>query len=142
MDIVLERKEQYKVHGVEYTCPWVFLITYGQPTFEWRGAAERGRRENAERKIALFAVGRAGADMNILRQIAPPERPPLMLDGLKFQELFVWISASQRKISSQKVGNSRHYHQPRAGRQHRKWRSGYEVGGYRCIGARHQSCQD
>jgi uncharacterized protein YegL len=31
-------------------------------------------------------------------------RPPLKLDGLKFVELFVWLSQSQKRVSASKVG--------------------------------------
>lgn len=44
--------------------------------------------------------------MNILKQISPPERPPVMLNGLDFRELFVWLSASMKRVSSGKVGQA------------------------------------
>jgi uncharacterized protein YegL len=42
--------------------------------------------------------------MNVLKQIAPTDRPPLMLDGLKFDELFIWLSKSVTRVSSGKPG--------------------------------------
>lgn len=44
--------------------------------------------------------------MNILKQISVPERPPIMLNGLDFRELFVWFSASMKRVSSGKVGQA------------------------------------
>jgi uncharacterized protein YegL len=43
--------------------------------------------------------------MSILSQIAPPNIPPVMLDGLKFQQLFCWLSDSMKRVSSSKVGS-------------------------------------
>jgi uncharacterized protein YegL len=41
--------------------------------------------------FVFFAVGVGGADLNILRQIVV-DREPLKLQGLKFRELFKWLS--------------------------------------------------
>lgn len=42
--------------------------------------------------------------MSILHQIAPPERPPLMLNGLDFRSMFLWLSDSMVRVSSSTVG--------------------------------------
>lgn len=104
LDQIESRKQEYKTNGIDYTRPWSLLITDGFPTDDIQSAIERVHQEEATRKIAFFAVGVQGADMELLARIATPERPPLKLDGLKFNELFVWLSASQRRISTQKVG--------------------------------------
>ena len=84
LDLMEQRKETYKNNGVQYYRPWVFLITDGAPTDSWQNAARRIREMEAQRRMLFFAVGVAGADMNKLRQIALPERPPVMLNGLDF----------------------------------------------------------
>ncbi|HET8549100.1 MAG TPA: VWA domain-containing protein [Bryobacteraceae bacterium] len=102
LDLVRNRKAVYKANGVPYYRPWVFLITDGGPTDEWGTAAKKVHDEEQANGIAFFAVGTAGADMEVLSQIAV--RPPLHLDGLKFVELFVWLSQSQKRVSGSKVG--------------------------------------
>lgn len=98
------RKEAYRENGVQYYRPWMFLITDGAPTDEWKNAADLVRQGEAERKFSFFAVGVEGADFDTLRQIAPPERPPVRLKGLDFQAMFVWLSASMKRVSTAKVG--------------------------------------
>ncbi|KHG39123.1 MAG: VWA domain-containing protein [Aphanizomenon flos-aquae KM1D3_PB] len=106
LDLLETRKQTYKDNGVHYYRPWVFLITDGAPTDAWEGAAQRVREEEEQRRMLFFTVGVQGADMNKLRQIAPPERPPVTLNGLDFRSLFVWLSTSMKRVSSGKVGEA------------------------------------
>jgi uncharacterized protein YegL len=100
IDLVEQRKSEYKQHGVEYYRPWVFMITDGAPTDEWTLAADRVRAAEAASALAFFAVGVDNADMGTLGQIAV--RTPIRLQGLKFVELFVWLSKSQQRVSAGK----------------------------------------
>ncbi|HTU21699.1 MAG TPA: VWA domain-containing protein [Gemmataceae bacterium] len=96
LDLVEQRKERYRVNGMSYSRPWLFLITDGMPQGDsletTRQAVQRLRAAEAARKAAFFAVGVAGANMNLLTRISV--RPPLKLEGLRFSELFAWLSAS------------------------------------------------
>lgn len=65
--------------------------------------ARQVHRAEEANGLAFFAVGVKGANLDVLGQIAV--RPPLKLDGLKFVELFVWLSQSQRRVSSSKPGD-------------------------------------
>jgi len=103
LDMVEERKTQYKANGVVYYRPWVFLITDGEPTDEWKEAAMRVKEAEEANGLAFFAVGVEGANLDVLGAIAV--RRPLPLQGLKFVELFVWLSQSQRTVSSSKPGD-------------------------------------
>ncbi|MBD2522584.1 VWA domain-containing protein [Nostoc sp. FACHB-133] len=106
LDFLENRKQTYKDNGILYYRPWVFLITDGEPNDSWQPAAQRLREAEAQSRLSFFAVGVQGADMNILKQISPPERPPVMLNGLDFRELFVWLSTSMKRVSSGKVGQA------------------------------------
>lgn len=106
LDMLEERKGQYKASGISYYRPWLFLITDGGPTDAWQEASRRVRAgDNNERKaFSFFGVGVEGANMERLAQICSPSRPPLKLDGLNFRELFVWLSASMKSVSQSKPG--------------------------------------
>ncbi|MGF1934805.1 MAG: vWA domain-containing protein [Nostoc sp. ChiQUE02] len=106
LDFLENRKQTYKDNGILYYRPWVFLITDGEPNDSWNSAAQRLREAEAQSRLSFFAVGVQGADMNILKQISPPERPPVTLNGLDFREMFVWLSASMKRVSSGKVGQA------------------------------------
>jgi len=106
LDLVEARKRTYNAHGIKYYRPWVFLITDGAPTDgkRWEQAAARvGAMEDA-RKLSFFAIGVAGANMDILGRITPPSRPPLRLQTLAFRDLFEWLSASVKRVSVGKIG--------------------------------------
>jgi len=98
-----ERKAAYQQAGIDYYRPWVFLITDGVPTDEWQSAASMVRAAEAGKNLSFFAVAVQGADIAVLSQIAPPQRPPLALQGLRFADLFQWLSRSLGKVSQSKV---------------------------------------
>jgi uncharacterized protein YegL len=106
LNLLEKRKQTYKDNGVLYYRPWVFLITDGAPTDHWQSAAQRVREAEAQRRLLFFGVGVQGANMNLLKQITPPERPPVMLNGLDFRDLFVWLSTSMKRVSTGKIGEA------------------------------------
>ena len=97
IELVRQRKDDYKSNGISYFRPWIFLITDGEPTDEWQSAARQVHEGEDKGAFAFFAVGVAGANMNALRQISV--REPLKLEGLKFRELFQWLSNSMKDVS-------------------------------------------
>ena len=110
IEMVRERKTAYKQQGTDYFRPWIFLITDGEPTDMspgdelWTQAVGQVHDGERDREFLFFAVGVEPADMNILKQIAPDERPPLQLRPGRFKEMFAWLSKSQRQVSASRVG--------------------------------------
>lgn len=105
LDLIQERKQQYRSYGISYYRPWVFLITDGEPQGETPEEVERAvqrlRNEEDAKRVALFAVGVEGANMPKLRSLFT--RTPLKLKGLNFRELFLWLSASMQRVSQSRI---------------------------------------
>jgi uncharacterized protein YegL len=102
LQMVDNRKAEYKRNGISYYRPWIFLITDGGPTDEWRSAAAAVREGDSSKKFAFFAVGVRGANMEVLSQISL--REPLSLDGLRFRDMFKWLSSSLKSVSQSTPG--------------------------------------
>lgn len=103
LDVLEQRRRQYRRHGLP-TCfrPWIFLITDGKPKDEWQAAAQRIQQGEGERHFWFHAVGVEGADLDILRALTG--RPAHRLHGLRFRDLFRWLSQSQRSVSRSSPG--------------------------------------
>jgi uncharacterized protein YegL len=100
--MIEERKAAYRANGIPYFRPWVFLLTDGAPTDEWQSAAVKVKDGEEHRRLAFFAVGVEGADFGVLKQVC--YREPLKLKGLRFRDLFQWLSNSQRSLSHSTPG--------------------------------------
>jgi uncharacterized protein YegL len=104
LDIIDDRKAAYKAAGLQYYRPWILLLTDGQANS--RGFDEAIARLNATeaaRGVTVFAVGAGpNVDWQQLSRVSV-QRSPAPLDGLKYEELFEWLSASLSNVSNSTV---------------------------------------
>jgi len=103
LDLLQRRKRQYASNGVAYYRPWAFLITDGEISNPDQ-VAQRVSEEERKNGVSFFAVGVESANEDSLRTISAV-RPPKMLAGLKFQELFLWLSSSLKAVSKTRPGD-------------------------------------
>ena len=105
LDLIQERKQVYRDNDILYYRPWIFLITDGEPQGETGYIVDQAVRRIAEeedqKRVAFFSVGVGNVNMARLAQITT--RTPVRLQGLKFDELFAWLSASMAKVSQSKT---------------------------------------
>jgi len=109
LDLLKERKVELSRLGLPQFRAWVFLITDGSPTDDrlavWNEAVQRIRDGEQKKSFLFFAVGVKGANMVKLKELCA-DRPPVTLDGLRFRDLFQWLSASQKDIAKSQPGES------------------------------------
>jgi uncharacterized protein YegL len=106
LQLVEQIKSDLKSSGISYTRPWMMVITDGEPTDstdEWARAVTECRDAESSRKVEIFTIGVEGANMSKISEIS--SKPPLQLEGVKFKELFVWLSASLSAASKSRPGD-------------------------------------
>jgi uncharacterized protein YegL len=102
--LLRQRKDIYRQAGIAFYRPWVFLITDGAPTDSWQNAAAQIKDGEAKKAFSFYPVGVQGANLDILRQLAT--REPLMLKGVRFRDLFAWLSNSLSSVSHSTPGEA------------------------------------
>jgi uncharacterized protein YegL len=101
LDIIEDRKHAYKAAGLQYYRPWILLLTDGKPNNDgFDEAAARLNTAESAKGVIVFAVG-AGprVDYQQLGRLSV-QRSPAPLEGLKYTELFAWLSASLSNVSN------------------------------------------
>lgn len=110
ISLIRSRKQTYKEIGTDYYRPWIFLVTDGEPTDMkpgddlWDRAVSAIQNGETSREFLFFGVGVEPADMETLRKICPPERPPVQLRPGRFRDMFAWLSKSHQRVSASRVG--------------------------------------
>ncbi|MFJ5770799.1 VWA domain-containing protein [Psychrobacillus sp. NPDC093180] len=108
LDLLEERKNEYKEAGVDYFQPWLVLMTDGEPNgddYELQRAINRATELVNNRKLTVFPIGIGNeADMDVLASFSPT-RPPLRLKGTNFKEFFEWLSQSVSTVSQSMPGD-------------------------------------
>jgi uncharacterized protein YegL len=103
LEMLQQRKAEYKQNGISYYRPWIFLITDGAPTDEWRNAAALVHEGEERGAFSFFAIGVEGADMSVLRQISA--RQPVRLRELRFRDFFIWLTGTLKSATRTNPGD-------------------------------------
>lgn len=104
MDAVEARKATYKEGGVQYYRPLILWVTDGLATDDVTEAKTRIAAYSEKKKMSFFPVAVEGADLGAMQDLASKEA--LKLSGLKFEELFLWLSASASAVSASQPGDA------------------------------------
>jgi uncharacterized protein YegL len=101
LDIIEDRKQAYKMAGLQYYRPWILALTDGKANLG--GFEEAVSRLNAAETasgVTVFAVGVGPkVDYQQLGRLSV-RRGPAPLDGVRFEALFEWLSASLTSVSN------------------------------------------
>lgn len=101
-----EQKSRYRSKGIAYNRPWLFLLTDGTPTDDdWEQVAAQSRAAEQAAKLIFFSIG-VGPDADLGKLAQFSTRNPVRLQGLKFRELFLWMSRSTSSASKAAQGTN------------------------------------
>lgn len=103
LDTIEERKKEYKSNGVQYYRPILMLISDGLATDDTSEATRRLQEAHEQKKVNFMPIAVEGADVDKLTALSG--KTALRLSGLKFEELFEWLSASAASVSSSQPGD-------------------------------------
>jgi uncharacterized protein YegL len=103
LDEIETQKNEMRNAGVPYKRPILMLLSDGEPTDDWQGVAAACKNAENAHKVNIMSIGiGASANKDILGQFS--NKGALSLDGLKFKELFVWLSRSIQAVSRAQTG--------------------------------------
>lgn len=102
MQIVMARKQELRLSGLQHFRPQICLVTdgiptdqHGHPTDSWRRLVPVLSREQEERRFRLYAIGVGGVTSHgaqVLEALAPKFNA--RLEGFPFRDLLQMMSAS------------------------------------------------
>lgn len=107
LDLLDERKREYKSRGVDYYQPWLVLITDGEdngdPASMMR-AKERIHELVADKKLCLypFHIGKSNG-LEALQALTP-DQPALNISANQLRSMFRWLKKSVSKVSCSRIG--------------------------------------
>lgn len=108
IEVVADRKQYYKDHGIAYKRPWIVMITDGYADVSH--IKDQVKREGSEDKdtgchyfFQPIAIDE-GSDMTILDSLAT--RAAFKLKNQKFSSFFQWLSKSLETIATADVGTN------------------------------------
>lgn len=105
LDEVESQKAQMRSAGVSYKRPIVMLLSDGEPSDDWNQAAADCKSAETAHKINVMAIG-IGKEANKDILSAFSNKGALNLDGVKFNELFIWLSRSIQAVSRASTGTT------------------------------------
>lgn len=105
MDMVAQKKAQYRSLGVSYYRPWIYCITDGCPTDNYLDAAKRLKTMESEKGVLGYCVGVDGCDFETMSGVFNEKRI-FKLNDLDFSGLFQFVSSSLAAISSSGAATS------------------------------------
>jgi uncharacterized protein YegL len=105
LDEIESQKVQMRSAGVSYKRPIVMLLSDGNPTDDWHQVAAECKSAESAHKVNVMPIGIGNqADRDILGAFS--NKGAMNLQGLKFKELFVWLSRSIRAVSRAPAGGT------------------------------------
>ncbi len=105
LDEVESQKTQMRSAGVSYKRPIIMLLSDGEPTDEWQQVAADCKNAETAHKVNIMSIG-IGNQANKTILGAFSNKGALNLSGLKFKELFIWLSRSIQAVSRAPAGGT------------------------------------
>ena len=104
LDAVEERKASYKSNGIQYFRPIIMILSDGLSTDSTSEASIRLKEFTEKKKLTFMPIAIEGADVDALTALSGKQA--LKLKGVKFEELFQWLSASAAAVSASQPGDT------------------------------------
>lgn len=104
LDLLEQRKNEYKANGVDYFQPWIVILTDGVPTDDTSNAVNRCLDLEAAGKLTVFPIAlNDEVDMEVLSTFSAKRKPIKIKEG-KLDSFFEWLGKSVSIVSSSQVG--------------------------------------
>ncbi|WP_042459992.1 vWA domain-containing protein [Neobacillus dielmonensis] len=111
-NLIDQRIGIYQSTGVEYYKPWLVFFTDGAPTDDIELSVKKTVNAYQNNKLVIYPVAVGDyADLEVLKRYSP-DHPPLVMDEMKFEDFFSWLSESVQRVSESLPGEPVDYGVP------------------------------
>ena len=97
LELLENRKNDYKNRGVPYYQPWMVIMSDGYPDYDPHQAYQITYKMSQNRKLVCLPLGVQDADMGLLSKFST--KPAVKLRGINFTAFFEWLSKSVQAVS-------------------------------------------
>jgi uncharacterized protein YegL len=113
LEAIEAQKAELRNAGVSYKRPLLILMSDGAPTDDWESVADSCKAAENSKKVSVYpiAIGSGLANDEEQREAQVTltrfsNKAALRLKGMKYKELFVWLSQSVRAASKSATGEA------------------------------------
>jgi uncharacterized protein YegL len=102
-----KQKARLNQRGIPYTRPWIMVMSDGEPTDGeevWLAVADECRAAERAKRCTIFPISVEDGNLQKLQQVS--SNPAARLSSTRFNEYFLWLSASLGCVSNSRPGES------------------------------------
>ena len=105
IELIKQRKREYKNNNIPYYRPWLMCLTDGDANYSIDNAVELIKEEEASNSLNTYMIG-IGQDINTGTLSKLTTTDVFRLNDLAFEDLFSWLSNSIIQVSVNAVGET------------------------------------
>lgn len=106
LELIKERKQQYRENRIDYWRPWLILMSDGRPTDNVTAIQEEIKNEESAKGLTIFQILIGNENGIETLNGFSNQHKAKQLSETKFEEFFEWLSNSMSSLTNSAEGES------------------------------------